>query len=149
MAVVSDTSPLTNLAIINRLDLVWEQFGEITIPKAVSRELSRLEHVKARGAILEARHDGWLTTRALSQRVMADALAGQLDLGEAEAIALACEAGANWLLMDERDGRRVAAQAGLNVVGVLGILMRAKANGRIASLQDEVQRSKSEAHFHL
>ncbi len=149
MPVVSDTSPLTNLAIIDQLELLREQFAEITIPEAVSKEVSRLKHVRGREAIFRAEQEGWLTTTQLDQPMLADLLGGQLDRGEAEAIAMAVEVRADWLLMDERDGRRVAARAGLRVVGVLGILLKARVDGRIGSLQKAVQKLRSEAHFFI
>lgn len=40
-----------------------------------------------------------------------------LDKGESEAIALALQAGAGWILMDERDGRRIGKSLGLRVTG--------------------------------
>ncbi len=39
MRVASNTSPLLNLAIVDQLALTREQFGEVTIPSAVLREL--------------------------------------------------------------------------------------------------------------
>jgi predicted nucleic acid-binding protein len=39
MPVVSNTSPISNLALIGRLDLLREQFRKILIPEAVDREL--------------------------------------------------------------------------------------------------------------
>jgi len=39
MPVVSNTSPVLNLAIIDQLVLLREQFGEIWIPPAVLKEL--------------------------------------------------------------------------------------------------------------
>lgn len=35
MPIVSNTSPVLNLAIVNHLSLMYEQFGEILIPQAV------------------------------------------------------------------------------------------------------------------
>jgi predicted nucleic acid-binding protein len=40
MLAVSNTSPISNLACIGRLDLVRAQFGEIWIPRAVEAELA-------------------------------------------------------------------------------------------------------------
>lgn len=39
MPVVSNTSPVLNLAIIQQLDLLRQQFGEVLIPPAVLAEL--------------------------------------------------------------------------------------------------------------
>ena len=47
MQVVSNTSPLSALAIIGRLGLLHTQFGTVRIPKEVWTELSRLEHAPA------------------------------------------------------------------------------------------------------
>jgi predicted nucleic acid-binding protein len=43
MPPVSNTSPLLNLAIIGRLSLLHQQFGEIWIPPAVVQELLEWE----------------------------------------------------------------------------------------------------------
>ena len=67
-------------------------------------------------------------------------LLDELDLGEAETIVLAIELGADWVLMDERKGRRKVSQLGLNKIGTLGILLRAKRAGYISSLKEEVER---------
>lgn len=48
-----------------------------------------------------------------------------MDGGEAEAIQLAIDLGADFLLMDEVRGRRTATETGLVVVGILGILLHA------------------------
>ena len=54
MRVVSNTSPISNLAIIGRLDVHSRQFGTICIPAAVRRELARLEHDTGSRAIEQA-----------------------------------------------------------------------------------------------
>ena len=53
MLVVSNTSPLSNLAIIGRLGLVREQLGHVLIPPAVRAEIGRNPHAEAR-ATMEA-----------------------------------------------------------------------------------------------
>jgi predicted nucleic acid-binding protein len=59
MPAVSNTSPLSSLAIIGRLVLLRERCGRVLIPPAVQRELAALSHAtaKAREAAL---HGGWL-----------------------------------------------------------------------------------------
>ena len=40
MTIISDTTPITSLIKINRLDLLQKLFGEVLIPEAVYRELT-------------------------------------------------------------------------------------------------------------
>jgi len=74
-------------------------------------------------------------------------LASDLDAGEAEAITLATEIPADVLLIDEKEGRSQARQAGLPVRGVLGVLLRAKRMGAIASVLAEIEALRSKAGF--
>jgi len=59
-----------------------------------------------------------------------------LDLGEAEAIALAQDISADRLLIDERKGRAAAQQLGINVIGAGGIVILARKRGLIESATD-------------
>ena len=72
-----------------------------------------------------------------------------LDSGEAEAIALAIEMDADLLLIDEKEDRNAARQAGLRITGVLGILLRAKQMGRITSVLPEIQALRQTAQFFI
>jgi len=56
----------------------------------------------------------------------------QLDPGEGEAIVVAAELDAELLLVDEKRGRRIAIDRGLEVTGLLGVLAEAKARGLIS-----------------
>jgi len=149
MRVVSKTSPLSNLGIIGRLELLEEQFGTIWTPQAVSEELGRLDHRGAQEGLFAARESGWLKEQRLRNNNWADVLSGQLDRGEAEAIALGMEMEADRVLIDERDGRLIARQAGLQVTGILGVLLKAKQKGQIGSLRAEMDRLRQEARFFI
>ncbi len=70
-----------------------------------------------------------------------------MDRGEAEAIALAEELGANILLIDERAGRQVAQERGLTVVGTLSILLSAKQHGLCAQIRPLLDRLQNEIWF--
>jgi predicted nucleic acid-binding protein len=52
MLVVSNTSPLSNLAIIGRLHLLRDRYETVTILSMVRRELDDLRHEKARQLLL-------------------------------------------------------------------------------------------------
>lgn len=62
-------------------------------------------------------------------------LIADLDRGEAEAIALAQAIRADLLIIDERLGRRHAQRLGLSITGTLGVLLRAKNQGYIATIE--------------
>ena len=147
MTVVSNTSPVSNLAIIGRLDLLREQFLTIRIPDAVRMELECLTQPGAVESIHNALAVKWLQVLPVSNRIVIRVFQERLDLGEAEAIALALECNADLLLMDESDGREIAAGVGLRVRGDLGVLRKARQSGRIPSLRDELHRLRDEAHF--
>ena len=67
-----------------------------------------------------------------------------LDPGEAEAIQLALQLGAEVIILDERRGREVAAAKGLTVIGVLGILREAYRQGWIDNPLELLQRLRSQ-----
>ncbi len=62
---------------------------------------------------------------------LASLLKGFVDDGEAEAITLALEVGADILLVDDRDAIDLAKKLGLQVMGTLGVLALARYKGLI------------------
>jgi uncharacterized protein len=148
MLVVSNTSPLSNLAIIGRLELVREQLGVVVIPPAVQAELSLNPKSDARVALEAALRDGWIRVMALVAPLPAD-LVLALDLGGAEALSLALEAKAGLVLLDESMARARAARIGLRFTGALGILRWARQTKRIPSLKAEIERLRNEARFFI
>ncbi len=127
MMIVSDTSPLMNLAVVGHLHLLHDLYGTIVIPEAIWHELSLLSTLHPDVATTQTLP--WLVRQPVASRAIVDALQEELDRGEAEAIALAVEKQASLLLIDERRGRHVAARMGLTVLGLLGILLKAKRQG--------------------
>jgi uncharacterized protein len=131
--VVSNSGPLINLAKVGRFSLLEEICQRILIPMAV------FEEVAVRGAgqpgSTEIRAARWIARRRLKQPDIANILTAELDRGEAEAIALALQEKADWLLIDERTGRRFAQRAGLRVKGTLGIFVEGVRLGHIEDLR--------------
>jgi predicted nucleic acid-binding protein len=74
-------------------------------------------------------------------------LRGDLGAGEAEAIVLAKEIGADVLLMDERLGRVAAERLRLRVTGIVGVLLEARRAGLVADPVALAQRLRHEAGF--
>jgi len=149
MPVVSDTSPLMNLAIIGQLGLLHRQMGTVVIPLAVREELQLDSQLPGSDALRQAAEAGWLEVRSVQDATLAKALERQLDRGEAEAIALAVEIQAEWLLLDEREARRAAKALGLKVTGVIGVLLRAKQRGELLSVRLALEELQQRAGFRI
>lgn len=147
MIVVSDTSPITNLAAINQLDLLQQLYSSIVIPKAVYNELVSVDRVVP-GA-LEAQTLNWIQTQTVTNLNQVVEIQENLDLGEAEAIVLALELEADLLLMDERRGRAMAADYGLPVTGLLGVLLQAKRNGLISAVKPVMNQLIEQVNFRV
>lgn len=149
MPTVSNTSPILNLAIIGHLVLLREQFEEILIPPAVVKELRPEEDLPGCDAVRGAREEGWFRVEEVKDRSLVQVLRRDVDEGEAEAIALALQVEAEWILMDQREARRIAKSLGLKVTGVLGILRRASREGKLPSLQVAMEQLREKAGFHI
>jgi predicted nucleic acid-binding protein len=149
MPAVSDTSPISALAIIGRLDLLKQQFGDVWIPEGVHGELERIADPVASKSIDDASQDGWLRISRCKDKGLAATLSLTLDAGEAEAIALSLECSPSRLIIDELEGRRVARNLNVPVVGTLGILLKARKDGTITSLREEVMALRMKAGFFI
>jgi predicted nucleic acid-binding protein len=149
MLVVSDTSALSNLAIIDRLDLLREQFGSVHMPPAVAAELKALRDSEAGRLLTRAVHDGWLLTLPLPEEAPFPTELHGLDAGETEALRLALFITADRVLMDEQEGRQRASSLGIRTIGVLGVLLSARKAGVIPSLKDEILKLRRDARFFI
>lgn len=147
MPAVSNTSPISNLAYIGRLDLLREQFGGISIPSAVRFERANIPDASVRGTVEKAIEAGWVQVLPVGNHALVDILSAGLDRGESEALALALQLKAERVLIDERDGRLAARQLGLPVIGVLGILVQAKKVGSLRAVKPEVEALRRRARF--
>lgn len=129
MIVVSDTSPLCYLLLINLVELLPQLYGQVIIPESVCRELLDSEAPEVvRNWI--AQPPVWLEIQPAPELIDSDL--DDLDLGEREAIALAEKLQANLLLLDDRAARQLALERSLPIVGVLGILGTAAKRGLIS-----------------
>jgi predicted nucleic acid-binding protein len=72
MIVVSDTSPITNLAAIEKLDLLHLLYGTITIPVAVYNELTPAGTDEPVPGTLEVQTLPWIVTRPVQNTRQSD-----------------------------------------------------------------------------
>ena len=122
MLVVSNTSPLTNLLAIDRLQLLSKLYDTVAVPDAVFQEITmNSDEVETSQGLItkdEFKSLPWLEIKQADNRDLVKSLLLELDLGESEAIALSVETKAELLLIDERKGRNVARQMGVNPIGL-------------------------------
>lgn len=147
MSVVSNASPLINLARIDQLDLLPRLYGELLIPKAVWEEVVT-EGAGQPGAD-EVKAATWIKIQAVANRSLARALRQELDAGEAEAIILALEVEAELLLMDERVGREISQHLGVHYTGLIGVLIEAKHKGLIGDVKPYLNALRDVAGFRI
>ncbi|MEM1292980.1 MAG: DUF3368 domain-containing protein [Cyanobacteria bacterium P01_H01_bin.162] len=149
MIIVSDTSPLSNLTLVDHLFLLQEIYQTVIIPKAVAEELANAQTDEPSiAAVLSL---DWVTVKNAQNVALIAELRNEylLDRGESEAIALALELNAEELLIDERLGRREAARLGISMTGVLGILLIAKRRGLIAAVRPVMDELITVAKFRV
>ena len=139
MIVVSDTSPLTCLLTIGEEELLLQLFTEVIIPDEVATELRRSHSTLP----------PWIRQMSASNSEEVRRFAESVDAGEAEAIELAKELGADRLLIDERKGRRLAVAEGIPVIGLLGVVLLAKKTHLISSARGTLLRLEQEAGMYL
>jgi uncharacterized protein len=147
MIIISDTSPIINLAIIGYLDLLPKLFNEIVIPPAVFREVV-IQGQGLAGAS-DIKNASWVKVLTPKNTSLVFQLRQNLDAGESEAIALALEINADTLLIDERKGRSIAIQYNLDLLGVLGILLKAKEENLILEVKPLMDSLIQNAGFYV
>lgn len=147
MIVISDASPVISLSSVGCLEILRLLYGGVIMPEAVWSEIT--EAGKGKSASFEVGHFDWLEIRSVNNRALVKVLETGLDLGEAEAIALAIESNAELLLIDERKGRSVANHMNLDIVGVLGALAEAKQKNIISKLRPILDNLITKAGFRV
>lgn len=126
MIVVSDTTPLNYLVLIDQSHLLYELYSRVLIPEAVRDEMQRIgtpEKVRA----FVSNPPTWLEIHAVP--VPDPTL--NLGKGEREALTLAQILRADVLLLDDGKARRAARERGLTVTGTLAVLANAARRGLV------------------
>ncbi|HKP52817.1 MAG TPA: DUF3368 domain-containing protein [Chloroflexia bacterium] len=131
--VVSDTSPLINLAGVGLLHLLPAVYGTIWVPEAVKREYAA--GMRAGDPSLDEFE--WI--RVIPSVAVSPRLPPSLGAGEAHAISLAIAKNTRAILLDEQLARAVARKWGLPVVGTLGVLVAARQSRLLAAVKPIIE----------
>lgn len=147
MKIISDSSPLMALSTIGKLHLLKEQFSEVIVPDAVWKEIT--VDGKAKKGADDIRRADWITVEHVTNQFFVKLLKKDIDSGESEAIALAVEINADLILLDDKLARTVASNFELNILGTIGILIRARKKGLLHQLRPEINNLLVHAKFRL
>lgn len=137
---ISNTSQLLYLHRIDALDWLPELCGVVWIPQAVAQELS--EGQRRGYDVPDPDRYEWLEVVDL-RAVPSEWLNIDLGAGELAVLALALEHSECTVLLDGRQARRIAQTAGLNVWGILRVLIEAKSQGLVERIVTHVHRLAS------
>ena len=130
MIVIADSSALVALSVCDCLLLLDALFGEVKVPQAVYDEvcIPNKAESQALRAYLAGKVCSVLTQINIEK-------SNGLGKGELAAIGLYKQLSADLLLIDDARARRVAYLNNLEVMGSLGVLLLAKKNGLIATVE--------------
>lgn len=148
MKAVSNSSVLIALSSIGQLELLQRRFpGGVLIPSAVWQEV--VETGSGRPGSQAVAKVSFIQVKPIANVVLASFLQNELDYGESEAIALFLEHPLDALLLDEKSAQQVARRMDLPILGTVGILIWAKQQGLISSLQEQLDRLINQGQFRL
>ncbi|MEN9757832.1 MAG: hypothetical protein RL755_2019 [Pseudomonadota bacterium] len=131
MIVVANTTPIISLASIERLDILEKMFDKVIIAQAVYDEIK----AKQNYGFHEIDKAAFIEVQEIKGHLYRDLLLTELDLGEAETIILAKELNADFVIIDENLGYKIANNAGLTTIRTLSILLKAKEKGHIENIK--------------
>jgi len=135
--VAADASPLIGLAMAEALHLLRELFDTVTITRLVKEEVTRRRDRPGAQELDAAMREGWVRVAPVPLETWRF---GEIDAGEASTIALAAQHDGALVLMDDALGRAQAAELGLEVLDLAGVLLAAKRARLVEAVQPFVAR---------
>lgn len=126
-SVVINTSPWIALSLCKQTSLLNKLYDEVFIPQTVKEEI--LADGTSGIGVKELHSSPWIKIESVNDAKKVELLY-ELEQGEAEVIILAMERGIKQVLIDEKIARLQSKVFNLNVVGTLGLLLKAKKKGQ-------------------
>jgi predicted nucleic acid-binding protein len=145
-AIIADSSCLIGLSKIDELDVLRKLFTKIIIPEAVYYEVVILG--KGKAGAEEVRKAGWIEKWKVKNNLAVKTLRLNLGAGESEAIVLAEECKAKFIILDDLNARQTAEELELSVIGTMAVLQKAEEKRIVENLQTVLQKLRS-VGFHF
>lgn len=135
--VIVNTTPIISLSILGLLELLKDMYEEVIVPGTVHKEV--LAGGKHGIGVREYMAASWIQKKEIKNRALRKHYF-DLDDGEAEVLVLAEELEADLVIIDEYLGRKYAEILGLKLTGTLGILVKAKEQGKIKTVKPLIEK---------
>jgi predicted nucleic acid-binding protein len=126
--IISDSTTVITLLNIDRLDILTNLFSLVYLPQMVYDEVVIEEQI-----VID---ESFFVVKKIEDKKLYKLLSKSLDAGECEAIVLAKEMDLS-LIIDEKKGRKIASNFGINIFGFIGLLILNYKNG-LLSREDTV-----------
>ena len=141
--VIADAGPLIAFARLHQIGLLPQLFGRVLVTDIVFAECAGRSYFPESALIQEA-----VSKKQLELCASPDfsAFAQKIDVGEASSIAVAIDCGCG-VLMDDKAGRRMAVNAGVPVIGTVGVLVLAKRKGLVSLVTPLLEELVSSGYF--
>lgn len=133
--IVVNTSPWIALSICGQISLLNKLYNEVYIPYHVKEEI--MAGGEEGVGVYELKTCSWIRIERVADVEKVNLLY-ELEKGEAEVIILAKEKGIKHVLIDERVARLEANVLGLEVIGTIGLLLKAKKKGILYSIKPHI-----------
>lgn len=130
--IVVNTSPWIALSICGQIPLLNRLYKEVYLPLGVKEEI--LAGGEKNIGVRELKMYSWLRVERVAD-IEKVKLLYELERGEAEVIVIAKEKGVRKVLLDEKVARLQAKILGLEVIGTLGLLLKAKKEGMLSAIR--------------
>jgi predicted nucleic acid-binding protein len=114
--IISDTSSLSNLINIGRLDLLEKLYNNVTITPEIYNEYK----LKFKDEL-----PNWITTKEVKNKEKVIEINKEYGIGESSAIALALETPNTLIIIDDQEAKLYASKIGLSVIGTIGVIKQA------------------------
>jgi len=127
--IVSNTTPISNFLLLNRIDILKQLFKEIHISQTVKYEIE--DFFSTHEDWQQSLHEGFIVVHQVQHHFMLKQFLNVLHPGEAETLCLCMEHNAQLCLVDDKNARAFAEFNNIKISGTLGILIAAKKKGVI------------------
>ena len=129
--VIVNSTPLIALSNIGKLEILKELYKEITIPFAVYKEVTEKNDTASKNIQNSL---SWIHVENIRSPENYGLYKAKLHAGEIEVMILAQEQDADLVILDDDAAKKTAKYLGLTTTGTLGILIKAKKEGKITAI---------------